>query len=284
MTVQQLERAVCALGFVASVEDARPLLLEAAARGLQELAVACPRIGSATLWHLPSPPLYSEGSIERLTGEKTFSLPSGASYLLRLAGRGEVVFSRGGESLALPFSSREGEEPALLGGTIPGKNGAFTVRIRAEGGWRLLTLAIYDTVFPTLPPDPFGRRRYELSELIPDFGALVLCPEDENGRALVEGPSADYTLEDGHILSLPPHTAGKILLRYRRRLTLSEAGELPISEEESALLPLFCASYLLLEDEPEKASFYLSRFHEGLLGLQASKLSPTPFRDVNRWG
>lgn len=284
MTVAQLERAVARLGFAPSIEDGGPLLRDAAARALDELGAARPRLRTVSLWHLPSPPLYAEGSTELIRGEKSFSLPEGLSFFLRVAGRGGLAVTRDGREELYPFAAGEDGLPAVLGGALPSGEGALHFRLFGEGGLRLLAFAVYDTLFDGTPPDPFGGRSYDLALLFPSFGGLLSPPATEDGRALTEGASADYTLEDGHILTLPPHSRGCIRLSYRVRLSLPEEGELPLTEEEASLLPLFCASYVYLDDDPERAAFYLARFREGLARLAADAAAPYPFRDSTGWG
>ncbi|MBO7292424.1 MAG: hypothetical protein J6V07_00650, partial [Clostridia bacterium] len=84
--------------------------------------------------------------------------------------------------------------------------------------------------------------------------------------------------------TLSSHIRGCIRLTYRARLRIPEVGELPLTEEEASLLPLFCASYVYLDDDPDKAAFYLARFREGLARLAADTAAPHPFRDSTRWG
>ena len=50
------------------------------------------------------------------------------------------------------------------------------------------------------------------------------------------------------------------------------------------LLPLFCAAYVFLDDEPDKAAFYLARFREGLAAIAPPKESHAAFRDILAWG
>ena len=284
MTVAQLERAVARLGFAPSIEDGGPLLRDAAARALDELGAARPRLRTVSLWHLPSPPLYAEGSTELIRGEKAFSLPEGRSFFLRVLGRGGLAVTRDGKEVLYPFAAGEDGLPAVLGGELPSGEGALSFRLFGEGGLRLLAFAVYDGSFNGTPPDPFGGRSYDLATLFPSFGGLLSPPTAEDGRTLTEGAAADYTLEDGHLLTLPPHSRGCLRLTYRVRLSLPEEGELPLTEEEAALLPLFCASYVYLDDDPERAAFYLARFREGLARLAADAAAPHPFRDSTKWG
>lgn len=284
MTVAQLERAVARLGFAPSIEDGGPLLRDAAARALDELGAVRPRLRTVSLFHLPSPPLYAEGGVDLIRGEKTFSLPGGRSFFLRVSGRGALSVTRDGAEKLYPFTATEEGLPSVLGGALPTGEGPLHFRLFGEGGLRLLAFAVYDSLFDGIPPDPFGGRSYDLAVLFPAFGGLLAPPSTEEGRALSEGAAADYTVEEGHILTLSPHVRGCIRLTYRARLTVPEEGELPLTEEEAALLPLFCASYVYLDDDPDRAAFYLARFREGLARLAADTAAPYPFRDSTGWG
>lgn len=283
MTVEQLERAVARLGFAPGIEDGAELLRDAAARALDEVAAVRPRLMRVSLFHLPAIPCYLEREERPISGEKTVSLPYGRSFLLRIAGSGSLVVRRGGNESHFPFSSLPGV-PAAIGGDLPEGDGKLTLSITANGSYHLLVLAVYDATFGGMPPDPTAPRDYDLSLLFPDFGRLTEPPRTREGRILCEGTESDYTLDGGHILRLSPHARGEVRLTYRRRLSLPASGELPVTEEEAALLPLFCAAYVYLEDDPEKASFYLARFHEGLMRLREPIEAVHRFHDATGWG
>lgn len=284
MTVAELTRATARLGFSPAGSDSELLLLDAARRGLDEIAHAHPRTVSVTLWHLPSPPLYAESSVEEVEGEKILSLPGGRSFFLRVAGRGVMTAARGAAVEEHPFHSVEGGEPAVLGGPLPDGEGELTVRLFADGPYRLLGLAVFGARFPSCPPDPWAPRVYDLATLFPSFLALSGPPTAEDGRPLTEGTHGDYTLEEGRFLALSPHTAGRIRLSYCKCLTLPPEGELPLSDEEASLLPLFCAAYVFLEDDPERAAFYLARFHDGLRRTAPRGGGLCRYRDCTGWG
>ncbi len=284
MTLAELRASVGRLGFAPLGEDMDGLVRDAAVCALDEIAAVRPRLVTASLWHLPTPPLYAEGSVRPTSGEKTISLPHGRSYFIRIAGHGRVLLTRDKSRWEEAFHTEEGEAPAVIGGNLSGKDGPLTVSILAEGSYRLLSLAVYDSEFASLPPDPLAARGYDLAALFPAFGALAYPPRTKDGRTLLEGEEGDYTLHDGHILLLSGHAAGEVRITYRKRLSLPEEGELPLSEDEAALLPLFCASYVYLEDDPDKATYYLSRFREGLRRLSSPAGNVHRFCDVLGWG
>lgn len=282
MTLAQLKEAVARLGFAPLSEDTDALVRDAAMRALDEISAVRPRLVTASLWHLPSPPLYAEGSVEERMGAKTVSLPHGRSFFIRILGRGRILLTEGATTRALAFEGREGS-PATLGGNLTG-GGPLSLTVEAEGGYRLLSLAVYDSEFSEMPPDPAAPLTYDLRSLFSDFGSLTAPPKTVDGRPLREGSEGDYTVSEGHRLSLSRRLAGEVRLSYRARLTLPEAGELPLREDEANLLPLFCAAYVYLEDDPDKAAFYLARFREGLRALYEPRGGAHAFRDVHGWG
>ena len=74
MTLAQLKEAVARLGFAPLSEDTDALVRDAAMRALDEISAVRPRLVTASLWHLPSPPLYAEGSVIPLMGNRTWNL------------------------------------------------------------------------------------------------------------------------------------------------------------------------------------------------------------------
>ena len=284
MTLAELEAATARLGFTPSLDDGGELLRDAAARALGEIALTRPRIAQASLWHYPDVPLYSEGSTESLSEERTVSVSGGNAFYLRITGRGRLTVQRGTQKSVYSFSSSEGASPAVLGGVIPTGEGELTLHFLPYSAYRILSLAIYEGAYPGRPPDPFAPKEYDLSSLLSDFGALIGPPRSAEGEALCEGANGDYTLQEGHLLSINRAAPCQLLITYRRTLGLPPSGDLPVTDEEAALLPLYCAAYVFLDDDPEKATFYLARFTEGIRRLAREDRGTERYRDTTGWG
>ncbi len=282
MTVAELERAVARLGFAPSIEDGGELLRDALDRALCEIATVHPRECTATLYHTPPRALYTLATEKEEGGAECLSLAGGASFFLRVQGVGSLCFTRGAKSETYYFSTAAGEQPAVLGGNIEGE-GALTLRFEGTH-YRLLSFAVYAERFTGTPPDPLSPVTYHLPSLFPSFGGLTRAPEAPNGVPLKEGAAADYTKEARDSLALSPRLRGRIILHYRRRLAVGADGAIPVSEEEAALLPLFCAAYVYLDDDPDKAAFYLARFREGLARLSEDGGARSSFPDKTHWG
>ena len=284
MTVAQLERAVARLGFAPSLEGGEALMRDAAERALCEIAAARPRVATATLYHYPAIPLYHEGSDEPFRGTRELRIPSGTVFFARLLGTGGLSLRRGNGYVGYQYKSGDGGQPAVITGEVPNGEGDITLLLVSMKESRLLDLAVYDLPHGSTAPDPSGPTHYDLALLYPDFGALIAPLRDGAGRPLTEDALAGYTLTDGHILSLPAHSAGRLTLVYRKRIPLPTEGELPLSDAEAALVPLYCAAYVLLDEDPDKAAFYLARFREGLLRLDEGGRGAVPYPDTTHWG
>ncbi len=284
MTVAELEAAVARLGFAPSIEDGQELLLDAAERALGEITAVRPRVATATLWHLSERPLFRLSLLEEIEGEKTFSLPAGASFYLETLGMGQITLRRGGDRTVLSPAVTPGRATVTVG-ALPEGEGTVECRLGGIAGFRVPMLAVYGTPYTeeAPPSSPDGPRDYPLAEICPDYAELCEPPRLPDGRPLCEGASGEYTLE-GTTLRLSLGEDACLRLTYRKRLTIPREGRLPLTEEEAALLPLFCAAYVFLDDDPDKAAFYLGRFREGLAAIAPTKEGIAPFRDVLSWG
>ena len=284
MTLAELEAATARLGFTPSLDDGGELLRDAALRAINEVALARPRITRATLWHYPDIPVYSETNTEAETDERVITVGGGTAFHMRIIGNGRLHVERGTYRNEYVFSAAEGTSPAIIGGLIPRGEGTLTFRFAASEPRRLLSFAVYEGAYAGMPPDPTRPKEYYLPYIFQDFGALVGPLMSEEGEQLREGQGEDYTLRDNSTVAINRATPCRIELTYRRALKLPLSGDLPVTEEEAALLPLFCAAYVFLDDDPEKATFYLARFSEGLRRLSQESAAPMRYRDTTGWG
>ena len=284
MTLAELEAATARLGFTPSLDDGGELLRDAALRALNEVSLARPRIARATLWHYPAIPVYSETGTKEETEERVITVGGGSAFHMRVIGKGRLRVLRGSYAKEYAFSANEGGGPAVIGDLIPAGEGALTFRFAASEARRLLSFAVYEGAYAGMPPDPTRPKEYCLSRYFSDFAALIGPLTSEGGEILREGVGEDYTLRDNDILAVNRALPCRIELTYRRMLRLPPTGDLPVTDEEAALLPLYCAAYLFLDDEPEKATFYLARFTEGLRRLSKESAVPIRYRDTTGWG
>lgn len=108
-----------------------------------------------------------------------------------------------------------------------------------------------------------GHVRYDMRLVTPDFGGELRTPVDAaTGRRLAG------CFIDSPYLMIPYRYEGEAIITYKhrlRRINLDDVEndvELDIAPEYEDLVPLCMAYYVWLEDEPNKAAFFLARFNE----------------------
>ena len=90
-------------------------------------------------------------------------------------------------------------------------------------------------------------------------------------------------------MRVPYEYAGEIILEYRKKAPAvsinAPDAELDIPSELEHLVALVTASYVWLDDDPEKAQYYMSLYRDGMSGvkLYTRKNVDTKFNDVTRW-
>ena len=121
----------------------------------------------------------------------------------------------------------------------------------------------------------------DLSVMIPD---LLFFLDVRRADGTVVGDAVVH----GHILTVPAGIDGELTVYYHRapvRLRGDDAQTVDVPQGCEHLLSLLTASYLWLDDEPERAQYYLSLYRDGMLRtVQANKKSHTqPYTDVLGW-
>lgn len=104
---------------------------------------------------------------------------------------------------------------------------------------------------------------YDTRAQNPDFLCYAPCPVTLDFSPLVHGK--DYILTEDDKLLLPYDAFGTYRIRYFRTLkemTIDdESARIDLPEDVCQILPLLVASYVWLEDEPEKAETYKALFY-----------------------
>jgi len=99
-----------------------------------------------------------------------------------------------------------------------------------------------------------GYADYDMAEKVSDFLSFA-SPVCSTG---------DFLISEGHILSLPTDYSGKVTVLYHPMLPRyrkgDEAKTIPLPDDLVRLVPLLCAASVSLEDDPERASFFLQSY------------------------
>ena len=300
MTVSELYEAVAKLGFENSLED-DSVFLYAANRALLQVNAIRPHTKLLRLHHAPPANLLGGigfDAVEKGETDLIYTAEGARGYAFEADGHGacyiERLDSATGAWQMIRDVSFDTNGFTLYRGLIDAAEGAVRLRFVGEYLYYLRGVALYGRLRSGDANDvpAYGATvAYDLTALADDFMDLAAPPMiDGAGRVSL---SADWSLEEEHILHLPREAAGNYLIEIHRRpkpITEDEdlAGnseKIDLDEDLSALLPNLIASYVWADDEPEKAQYYLSLYREQSYSIEAKKknLAPPKFVSVNGW-
>lgn len=274
MTYRELLEECAALGFENGVGDEMRFLYSAR-RALSLLCTEYPLLGELSFYCEAVLPTEGAREIFHPAGTEIAVPLTGKTYSFLVSGKGAY---------------RAEGEPTHAFDTP-----AMTVRGYRNAARKILFFGEYDYIvrffscFLSCPPKKesiplFGKgRSFSLREIAEDFLRPDGVPRDAAGD-----PIRGVTIHGG-TLTLPADYVGEVRLRYRRaplRIRTGEENErLDIPTEAAHLLPLLTASYLWLDDEPERSEYYMTLYRTGLSALKYTG-SPTldlHYENVNNW-
>ena len=154
--------------------------------------------------------------------------------------------------------------------------------LNTEGDAQLYAIAVYKEDTPlTLCEVNLPYAEYDISRYDRDVRRLCSLP------TTVEGDTILGATSEGNIIRLPREYQGIFLVRYEVSPTKISQRTKEIEMEES-LFPLFSllvCSYLWLDDEPERAQYYMGLYREARERMRMLKKSYTEtiHTDVLGW-
>ena len=274
MTLKELMEEVAALGFEEEIE-ANSALFGAVKRALMRIYTE--RAVYSVIQIIPSAakPALFQKRINHAPGEiLVFNLDS-STYSFRVSGCGSFCvgdkeYEFNGNSLVFRGFANEGDNLTFRGDFL------YTV----------YDLSVYRGVYAASSRDIRLKGEelfFDLSLMTDDFLAFGELPTDGHGRAI---KGARFL---GSRLYLPESCEQIVSLSYRRRPKIptldSIDKELDIPAECETLLPLLTASYLWLDDDREKAEFYLDAYREqmSILRRYVSPMAGRGYDVMNGW-
>ena len=262
MTYKDLTEAVAELGFESEVND-EGALRHAISRALYVVHTDRPSERIAEIARPGRRARLIFAHLEHTPGVCECYQLEGRAYSFTVSGRGEYTVTTDSYSFTERFDS------ALLPvrGFIPGKG---EIRFGGDYAFTVLALASFPTVRSDRAEDiPLYRDygRIILSEAIPDLLAISGEVTDAGGGKIKGARISAGALE------LPESYSGRVLVSYYRTPTLPSGidpdEKIDVPAECEQLLPLLVASYVWLEDSPDKAQYYLSLYRDGISTLRS---------------
>jgi hypothetical protein len=173
-------------------------------------------------------------------------------------------------------------------------SGLIRLHFAGDYLYSVRNIAMYEYLYSRLEADvpPYeAYTRYDISALVPDFLALNSPPikEEAEYQYLNQG----YDVENGRIILLPYNAKGLYKVIYKRKpqpvINTGEAADdttvIDLDEDLCALLPILVASFVWVDDEPEKAQYYLAIYQERAIDIERRIVSATPvhIKNTNGW-
>ena len=303
MTVSELYDHVSRLGFEDSLEDAKAFY-NTANRAIMQIAAIRPQTSSVSIHHRPPVNLLGD-TFEPVTvvGEATYTAYGAKAYYFEADGKGtyNVEYLSDGEWISVGSGNLNGTSGFFTPerGVIK-PDGVFVVgdvklTFRSDYGLSVRAVALYDEVRGASAEDvpAFSTfYTYDVAEIVDDFLSFSSNPvREEKGYGRLMG---GYNLEDQSRLILPHDASGVYRVVYNRRPRVLEETTSPstdtttvidLDEELASLLPLLTAAYLWLEDEEEKAQYYMALYRERsvLVEQKTKSIKTSSVRNVYGW-
>lgn len=277
MTLQDIKNEIIALGFESELEDTeafnyavrRAVATIYTERGIHKTL----RIYQRN----PKPDVHFSSILHEGGKTNVFTFPDGA-YFFRVSGNGSFTVTDDSGTRESEFNSNN----SIVRGYISGEG-----ELTFCGD---LSYTVYDLChFSELFSDNIdelnygGVTEYSIQKIAPDYLGPYDRARDSSGELIAGAEICSGTL------SVPYSYEGEIVLKYRCKPPIKKDAEadreLDIDPECEHLLPLLAASYVWLDDDAEKAQYYMSLYRDGMaaLKLYSPRCLNAEYENVTGW-
>lgn len=277
MTLNDLRDEVAALAF----EDGILLnksFIASANRALITLFTERPVAKTARLATKEQEPLHYVPLMTH-TSQNISVRVNGRAYVFRVSGKGSFTVTDGKTTVTKSFDGAD----TLFRGIV--KSAGATITFGGEFAYNIYSFATYKHLYSENEADvreykPYSE--YDIDALFGDFLAFLEAPA-ANGGAVT-----DAVMQNG-VLILPYGKYDEVWLTYARmpkRVNADGANEkIDVPSECEPLLALLTAAYLWLDDDAEKAQYYMSLYRTEMSFIRRYNTSmlSNGYQDVTGW-
>jgi hypothetical protein len=306
MTIQELYDSVAQLGFETSLES-NERFVYAYNRAILQVNRIKPLVSVYKLNHFPLKNLIEGDNFEPICKDNkdvVFIAKNAKSYYFECNGKGYAKIEKKTDNewkeiapLQITLNADNGRFKAYTG--FIRNNGAFEdgeYRIRFIGDYMyyIKNVAMYGSIYSDNKSDipEYSRTvAYDINSLTDDFMSFV-CPPiavAKQGKAFTL--NEDYYIQEKGKILFPVEASGAYDIQYNRKpkqITLADIDDntlVDLSDEElCAIMPNLIASYIWVDDEPDKAQYYLSLYREQVAEINALKRDIRPVIYTNKTG
>lgn len=278
MTLRELQSEICALGFdrCASLNSS---LLYSARRALAEISGEARIIHRINLFTSPPKP-SSTIKLFHHTGGRTELLPlNGYAFSLSVSGKGRIAVFDGKVKKSIVFDS----ESKIIKGILFGEG---SIEFSGEFSYDVFGITTFSEPYfadcDSIPSYPF-ESSVDMREMVGDFLEFTGEIADTEGRPIKEARFV------GSKIFFPEGFSGEVTVSYYRYLKSPELSSpdtaIDIPREYEPLLPLLCASFLLLDSDREKADYYREIYRKAISDIKIKSVTGRcgAYADVTGW-
>lgn len=278
MKVSTLYEEVAKLGFEDSLEDVKAFYY-ALNRATAQVNALRPHVA---IYDISKRPLVncisdSDFAVREVFENMEFCAVGARAFYFEALGEGKCeIFYPDNETLVKVYENNFNTQSfTAYRGIIQTENGEYlngevVIRFSGDYVYSIRNVALYDRLLSSDPekiPAYEQYTTYDLKQITPDFIGFAENPVELNGYKILD---QGYRIEGASRILLPYSLTGVIRIKYHRTVreisyTTSPAADesvIDLDDELCTLLPLLIASYVWLDDEPEKAGQYYSLYTE----------------------
>ncbi len=262
MTLNELKNDVALLGFEDEIRD-DALFISSANRAIKMIYTDRPLRSTGKVTAASPKIVLHRDLIIHSGGEATAFEVDGKALYFRSSGRGECVVETSNGSSLFPLSMNGQTSKAVISG------GHATVTFRGDYYFTVTDFTVYGDIYARSTADIPEYRSLTtvyIPDYIKDFKSPAGLPRD------LEGSVIDKAYISGNTLYLPGDYSGNVCIDYylsAPALSLSEDDpDISISAETEHLLPLLTASFMWLDDDADKAQYYMSLYRDAIAGMR----------------
>ena len=271
MTYNELKAQVASLGFERTVADDDGLR-RAVERGLHTVFTDLPQM-RVTRIYISAPMLTKVyKTVRHSGGESEAYTLIGTAFTFRPHGDGAYTLYDGDAETRVNFYAADG----VVRGSI--SNGDGRIVFEGEGDYTVTSLATFSGKYGaslTNIPEYADEYTIDLTTVIPDFGGVGAMPVCVGGNM-----SGKRLTVRANLLHLPFRLDGEVEVEYYRlpRFTAAKDEPLDLPAGTEHLLSFLVASFIWLDDDADKAQYYMALYRDGLLTYKQRLLTS---RDKN---
>ena len=307
MTVKELYDSVAQLGFETSLESDERFIY-AANRAILQVNRVKPLTSIYKLNHFPLKSLIEGDNFNPVCKDKEeliFVAKGARSFYFECNGSGTVIIEKSTDCKtwdknpigSVTLSSQDKrfiEYSGLINDAGSVVNDWVRLRFVGDYLYYVQNVAMYGALLGANKEDiPVYARNttYNIASLTSDFLAFVCPPIADASRGKAFVLNQDYFIEEDGKILIPASVNGVYDICYKRKPREITAEDLDsdsklvdLPEELCAILPNLIASYIWVDDEPDKAQYYLSLYREQVAEIEARKKDMRPFVYRNKTG